>query len=317
MSSPLPRRVPTFFIAGAPKAGTTSLRAWCRQHPAIWMSPIKEPSFFAPELAEITAEARAAFAADAPSLRAWLDGPRTDGRTHGLVLGWDDYRSLFRDAGAATVLGEASANYLPSHTAPAALRARVPDARVVMLLRHPVDRLFSQFASALGARTAHGRFEAWVDAQLRAEAARRPRLGPIWTGMYGAHLRRWRQAFPPSQLRVHFHEDLAERPRAVLSDLFAFLGVDDVPIDVSRRHNVTTLARWPAVVRALKPLAARLPPGVHRRLRGWTHAPAGAALRPSAAARARVLALYRDDLEVLQALVDRDLGPWLSGASGA
>ena len=91
-------RLPTFFIVGAAKSGTTSLYHYLNQHPAIFMSPIKEPGFFAPEVACCTAHAREKFAADAASLRAYLDGPMDHQREYGIVLDWEDYLRLFANA---------------------------------------------------------------------------------------------------------------------------------------------------------------------------------------------------------------------------
>ena len=67
------RFLPNFFVVGAPKAGTTSLYHYLDQHPAIYMSPIKEPCFFAPEVVDFTPQSRARFDADASALQAYLD----------------------------------------------------------------------------------------------------------------------------------------------------------------------------------------------------------------------------------------------------
>jgi sulfotransferase family protein len=308
-------RIPTFFIAGAPKAGTTSLYEWCKQHPSVFMSPIKEPCFFAPEVVDFTPRARRSFDADAPALRRWLDGPRAERRTSGIVIEWQDYLSLFRDAGDAVALGEASGNYLPSHAAPAAIRSRVPDARIVVMLRHPVDRLFSQYASAVGAGDATGSFGAWADEQARLEAGRQPRFGAVWTGMYGEHLGRWYKAFPESQVRLFFYEDYCERPEAVFAELFAFLGVTGThKVDMTRRHNVTTVPRWPRLMRGMepiKPIVRRLMPGpAVSRLRRLTRG--RPPFQPTVDERRTVLAMYREDLKTLQTMTRRDLSHWLA-----
>jgi hypothetical protein len=309
-------RPPTFFIVGAPKAGTTSLYHWCRQHPSVFMSPIKEPCFFAPEVAHFTARSTEAYLADLPDLRRWLDGPRVEARTRGLVLEWHDYLSLFRDAGEAAALGEVSGNYLASATAPAAIASRLPSARIVMMLRNPVDRLFSQYASALGAGEAQGSFGEWTGEQMRLEAGRQPRFGPVWTGMYATHLQRWLTAFSADQVRVFFYEDYQARPEQVLAELFAFIGVDPRhAVDVSRRHNVTTMPRWPALRRLLRPaaplLGVVLPKELHRTLRTWGRRPP--IRRPTADERARVGALYGADVAALEDILGRDLAAWRSG----
>src|SRR5438105_6114472 len=112
------------------------------------MSPIKEPCFFAPEVADISREARAIYDADAPALRAYLDGPMHGKRDRGLVLAWGDYLKLFKRVSTETAIGEASVAYLASPAAAPAIADRVPQARIVMILRHPIDRLFSRYAPA-------------------------------------------------------------------------------------------------------------------------------------------------------------------------
>jgi hypothetical protein len=66
-------RLPNFFIVGAPKAGTTSLYAYPGQHPQVYMCPIKEPGYFAPEHA----------------LQSYLSN-------------WEGYLTLYRDGGEET-----------------------------------------------------------------------------------------------------------------------------------------------------------------------------------------------------------------------
>ena len=318
MPAESPGRPPTFFIVGAPKAGTTSLYQWCRQHPAVFMSPIKEPCFFAPEVADFTPRSTRAYRADRADLRRWLDGPRLESRTSGLVLDWQDYLSLFRDAGDAVAIGEVSGNYLASETAPAAIQSRIPSARIVMMLRNPVDRLFSQYASARSVGEAEGDFGAWVEAQMRQEDGRAPRFGAIWTGMYAAHLRRWQASFAPGQLRVFLYEDYAARPREVLAELFDFIGVESGrAVNVTRRHNVTTEPRWPALHRLVGAPArwagSGLPAGMLDRHRQWSRRPS--TQRPTARERATVAAAYDTDVQALQALLGRDLSHWRTAAS--
>ena len=108
------RATPNFFLVGAPQAGTTALYFYLDQHPSIFVSPIKEPCFFAPEVADITPRARELYDTDAPDLRRYLDGPMEQKRDHGLVLDWDDYLTLFKSVRDETAIGEASVAYLAS-----------------------------------------------------------------------------------------------------------------------------------------------------------------------------------------------------------
>jgi hypothetical protein len=309
---------PDFFVVGAPRAGTTSLYHYLRQHPMIFRSPIKEPAFFAPEVVDFTPASRRAWHADAAALREYLDGPMDTLRDRGIVLDWQDYLKLFRNAGPATARGEVSGNYLPSAGAPAAIRQMIPHARIIMILRDPVERLFSQYSSALAASRAGSDFGDWITGQERAEATRSPRYGPIWTGMYAQHVKRYRAEFPADRIRIYLYDDYRDRPGQVLADLFGFLEVDATfRVDMTERHNVTTFPRWPAldnVLGQLKPLLrAGLPSHLHTRARAWYRRPSRP--RPDRADHARLLAVYREDVRELQDLIGRDLSMWLRDPS--
>src|SRR5579862_1598768 len=196
---------PNFFIVGAPKSGTTSLYHSLDQHPAVFMSPIKEPCFFAPEVVDLTARARQLFDADRAALAAFLDGPQTAKRASGIVLEWEQYLKLFRRVRGETAIGEASVSYLGSIGAPRALAARLPDARIIMVLRDPADRLFSHYAAARAAGATTMDFVPWVDAQRRSEFASPP-AGPLWAGRYSLHLRRYLECFPPERVHVMLYD---------------------------------------------------------------------------------------------------------------
>jgi hypothetical protein len=291
---------PNFFVVGAPKAGTTSLYHYLDQHPSVYMSPIKEPCFFAPEAVTLTSRARELLIDDAPALQAYLDGPVREKRERGIVLEWEQYLKLFKNVRNETAVGEASVSYLSSNVAPRLIRARVPHARIVMMLRDPVDRLFSHFSAAQAAGQARGSFTSWVAEQVRADRARATPAGPVQPGRYGRHLQRYLDCFSREQVRVYLYEDYVRAPRTVLQDLLLFLGVEpDYQVDGRDRDN---LPGWRTA---------------YRRLVDWFR-PAGAwsfpqrrAGRPSVQERAQVIDIYADDIRALQMLLARDLSRWL------
>jgi hypothetical protein len=304
------RATPNFFLVGAPQAGTTSLYFYLDQHPSIFVSPIKEPCFFAPEVADITPRARDIYDADAAALRRYLDGPLEQKRDRGLVLDWDDYLLLFKNVRDQTAIGEASVAYLASPAAATAIRARVPGARIVMILRNPVDRLFSRFLATRD-RGSATTFVGWLGERVAEDEGRHPPSGPIWPGRYGIHLRRYLDAFPPGQVRVFLYDDYVHSPDTVLRELFAFLGVDpDHPIDTTRRHNVSMMPRWPMLHARLRPLRGVVPDSLAARARSWYLTPRR--FDATAEERARALEVYRDDIRALEKLIGRDLSRWLS-----
>jgi hypothetical protein len=306
---------PNFFVAGTPKAGTTSLYNYLAQHPSIFMSPIKEPCFFAPEVIDFTPESREAYESDREALRDYLDGDTAARRSHGIVIDWNDYLKLFKRADRETAIGEVSGNYLASAGAAGAIRKRIPAARIVIMLRDPVDRLYSQYASALASGYTSTAFVRWALGQAELESRRQPPFGPVWTGFYGKHLRRWFDAFPREQISVHFHDDYARDSTATLRTLFDFLGVEaSAPIDTRQRHNVSRVPRFSRLHRlpgrnARRRVAALLPERWRDRARRRYLKPAGGV---SADERRRIVEIYQEDIMDLARLLGRDLSSWLA-----
>ena len=126
----------------------------------------------------------------------YLDPAALQPRSAGFVLEWEQYLKLFKGVRGESAIGEASVSYLVSAGAAAAIRARVPDARILMILRDPADRLRSHWSAARAAHSTTRSFGDWVDEKMQTEPVRVPRLGAIWAGYYGMHLTRFLKHFP-------------------------------------------------------------------------------------------------------------------------
>src|SRR4051812_12329998 len=128
--------LPNFFVVGAGKAGTTSLHRYLAQHPQIYMSPVKEPCYFASEIRP--AQLSSATARHVQRQTQALPELLRDGKPvqpHGwLACDREDYLRLFQHANGQRAIGESSAAYLWSESAPGNIAAEVPDARIVMIL---------------------------------------------------------------------------------------------------------------------------------------------------------------------------------------
>src|SRR5689334_12796832 len=127
------QRLPNFFLAGVPKSGSTSLHRYLQQHPDVYMSPIKEPHYFADEvrLENFGDDFRRRAEPMQQVLRDYLAGPMTTGCSAGPVSEWPDYVRLFRHASVEKAVGEASVCYLWSQTAARNIAARIPDAKML------------------------------------------------------------------------------------------------------------------------------------------------------------------------------------------
>jgi len=157
-------RAPDFFLVGAPKCGTTALYAMLGAHPEIFVSPIKEPDFFAADI------------------RAAVLGGRVS-RPGEFVEDWSEYLALFSGAAPSQRLGEGSVCYLASGVAAAAIHERCPEARILMVLRDPADRLFSHYAAAIAARSTRATFPEWLAAAVTNEKTDNAPVGPVVAGL--------------------------------------------------------------------------------------------------------------------------------------
>ena len=315
-----PPKLPNFFIVGAPKAGTTSLYAYLDQHPQVYMCPLKEPSYFAFELRpeNFSEQMRGRVARETRALKQYLQGDMREKRFGGLISDWDDYLKLYRNVTDESAIGEATASYLWSPTAARNIATRIPHARIIINLRNPVDRAFSQYLQMLATGVIRWSFREQIQASLHNKDSR---LGTLWPlleyGRYCEQIQRYFNEFPRAQIQISYYEDLKRAPGRLLAELFAFLGIDPgfVP-DSSRRHHEPVIPRLNGAAYLLKkwgawPYVRRLAPlPLGPRLRSLL-VRSRASLSMEPADRAFLIDYYRDEIRRLAALLDRDLSSWL------
>ena len=296
--------LPNFLLIGPPKCGTSALYAALARHPQIYMSPVKEPYFFA-------------FDGQPPIFA----GPGGDYFHQHAVTDGEAYTRLFAAAHDQRARGEASTiyltNYRPERTA-TNIRQYLPEARLVAVLRQPAERAYSgfTFCRALGIEPQADFRQALAAEDQRVAANWRPGFRYWRNGLYAQNLTPYFDRFPSSQIRIYLYEDLREQPQALLADLYGFLGVDPLlkPVQMQRR-NVTHWersrwmskllgARWS--VKAWLPETMRHAVGAW--LRGWNR------VKPpplDPVLRSELTEGYRDEIVRLQDLIRRDLSHWL------
>lgn len=227
--SALSPKVPNFFLVGAPKAGTTALYRYLDQHPEIYMSPIKEPNFLADEirLENFTDRFRKMGEKRLTAQAEYLSGPVAEKFSGGPIQDWLDYLKLFQCARNEMAIGEASACYLWSETAPGNISARFPDAKILMILRNPIERALSQYAHMLTFAETRMTFREYMDAALRSTSTCIGELHPFLRfGLYFEQVKRYRAKFTADRIQIHFYEDFSRDPLSVLREIFRFLSVN-------------------------------------------------------------------------------------------
>jgi hypothetical protein len=294
---------PNFFILGAAKAGTTALAAYLSQHPQIYMSPVKEPHFFALE------NENPAFLDSGDAARA--------------VTNWENYLKLFVESRGEKAIGEASTTYLHSEKAAKGIYDRFPNARLIVILRQPIERAYSAFVMY--------RRESREENEKLLDAIDYEHLGKHYAGESGVYLARgyYSQAlmtyfdlFGRDNVKVYLYEEFRKQPQAMLDDLHSFIGVDQFQPDMSMAHNVgglhksqtlKTLLTRPNPVRFLArrmlPEALRI--GVRERIKRFDLQKAP---EMDAVTWSILLEKYRGDIVTLQDLIQQDLAHWLRPA---
>ena len=268
------------------------------------MSPIKEPKFFALEGHPLD-----------------FAGPGDERIGKDTTVTFEAYAKLFERAAGAAAVGESSTLYLNHHDAPDSIARRLPDVKLVAILRDPAARAYSAFLHLT--RDGYEPLKDFDEA-LRAEPERMKQGWYYYwwyrdRGFYARDLERYFARFPPEQILVRLHDELDRDPHAVLADIFDFLGVDaDFRPDVRARHNVSGYARSARLQRFLRSqhgLRERAKRAVPER---WGHrvmtSLQGANLaRPSLDPRIRadLVEGYAEDIVRLERLIGRDLSDWL------
>ena len=299
--------MPNFLVIGAAKCGTDSLCNYLGQHPDIFMSPNREPNFFVAE-GQDTIPYRGP--GDVVALK--------DMWTANLA----DYQSLFSGVTTETAIGEGTAWYIYYEDAPIRIRHHIPQAKLIAVLRNPVDRAYSAYTMMLrDGREPLDDFAAALDAEDERVARS---WEPIWyykrMGFYCNQIKRYYETFDRDQVRVVIYDEFNSDPLPVLKDLFHFLAVDDGFVsDTSRRTNVSLVPRHRRLHHAVAgeyPLKTALKKLVPQRMRQAMKEPLvnRNLTRPTPMGdevRARLIEIFRDDIGATQDLIGRDLSHWL------
>ena len=281
----LEQPLPDFLGIGALKAATTYLDALLRRHPDLCLpSALKEVQFF--------------------------------NRYYGRGVDW--YAGLFVGCGRRR-RGEVSPQYLFDPDCPARISALLPDVQLLVSIRDPVQRVYSQYKHWVEERGYHKPFEDFLEEHPQA----------VERGEYFRWTSRYLDFFPLE--RVHFvvAEELVAEPVPVVKEVYRFLGVDPerVPSTIERPKNVSTIPRFHRVYVETKRVtrllyrvggarvvdaAKRL--GAERVFR--TEADSNGFLPLTPATAVRLIEHYADDVARLSALLGRDMGRYWWGDGG-
>lgn len=296
--------MPNFLIIGAAKSGTTALHEYLQQHPQVYMTPNKETNFFAFEGKEIN-----------------FQGPEDDGLKVFSITDLETYQAQFDEVSNETALGEACPSYLYLPQAVENIKKYIPDVRLIVILRNPVERAYANFLHLIrDNREPYDDFmSALQDEPIRIKNNWEWFWHYIQVGYYTNQLQRYYSTFPAEQIKVYLYDDLKAKPVELMQDIYRFIQVDCTFVpDMSLRpnpsgvpknqiiHSLVTRPSW------IKDIFKPLLPNMFRynlknqvKYQNLTKPPI------SSEARQYLINLYREEILECQDLIDRDLSSWL------
>ena len=296
--------MPNFFVVGAARASTTSFNRYLSQHPEIFIPQAKEMHFFAAEHFPCT-------------------GPGDEGMNRLVIHDENQYAQLFSGVAGEKAIGETSPFYLCLPGTAERIAQAIPDARIIMILREPADRVFSAYMHLVREVRETLSFEEG----LSKEAERKQQgFEPMWwykeLSMYSSQVKRYLEVFGPEQVKVLVYEEFYAHPEQGLREVFAFLGVkEDISIDTSVRYNpagevkarrlYTFLTNF---IRNPNAFEKRIKSLVPRKLRMvWATKAVGMLIRPVSIDpqfHAQLKEYFAEDVMKLEDLLHRDLQCW-------
>ena len=232
-----------FFLVGAPKAGTTSVDRLLREHADVFLSPIKEPCHFCPD---VNAQLASRHDPSRLDLDAYLDAPERPIVHLYPVSAPDRYARLFDGAAGRRIVGECSTYYLSSAVAAERIHAYNPAAKILVLTREPVARIRSHYVMDRTLGLASRPLPELVEEELGLGA--RANWGNcryyVGASRYGVQIAEYTARFPAGNVCVLSFERLVAEPERELRRLFAFLGIQPPAQLALPRENGARAARF-------------------------------------------------------------------------
>ena len=297
--------MPNFLIIGTQKAGTSALNSYLKAHPQIYMSPIKEPGFF-----------------DFMGERVNFCGLGDSQAYRFAITDLSAYKNLFQGVKDEIAVGESTTWYLQSSKAPERIKQYIPHAKLIVILRNPVERAYSAFVHAL--RDEVEPVKNFSLALLEEERRVSSNWGFLWRyqhmGFYAKQLKHYYQHFERDRIRVYLYEDFNDDPQKILQDIFQFLNVDvNFTPDLYARHNISGVAKSKSldtflyhenhpVKEFIKPL---IPNEIRKQFVNYIKVRNRAKPKLFEKDRTQLIKVFRNDIQELETLIQRDLSTWL------
>lgn len=293
-------KLPNFLIIGVQKAGTSSINRYLKEHPQVYMSPLKETNF----LTNVS-----------------KDSQQNDSSQSKRITTFEQYAQLFENVDDEIAIGEASPNYLFHYQSSSELiHQYLPQAKLIAIIRDPSERAYSDYL--MHVREAKYKGKSLVE-QLKTSSQTSYTL---LKGLYYQPLKHFVEKFGSDQIQVYLYEDFCRSPLMFMQTLYEFIGVDQTfQPDMSykmqqgklpKNKTVNNLLRTENPIRtaAANTLKFFFPLQVRQKIRNQileANSIDKKQVPLSTEERKLLVNYYRDDILKLQDLINRDLSAWL------
>lgn len=284
--------LPNFIIIGAAKSGTTSIYHYLKQHPQIFMCPIKEPNFFSSNPCNYTIK---------------------------------EYENLYKGTIDEKAIGEASPSYLRSYETPMKIKQLIPHCKIIIILRNPMERLFSDFNYSKCLGVNRGNVDDFLRKQVKNNKGSWYSLGiMIKTGMYYDQVKRYIQVFGREKIKINLYEELISKSQQFILDIYKFLEVNSSFFpNIEKIYNVGSkpiipklsefIGNPPAIIKNffkfLLPMEYIKQKQLIKRIL-WFNVRSQKSLM-SNETKSYLLKIYHEDILNLEQLIGKDLSDWL------
>tara|TARA_B100000315_G_scaffold26617_1_gene22906 strand:+ start:2486 stop:3370 length:885 start_codon:yes stop_codon:yes gene_type:complete len=289
--------IPDFFIVGAPKCGTTSLSMYLSDHPGIIMSNPKEPHYFSTDI------------------------------ENGRIANFNEYLACFSHIDPTLVFGEASTLYLYSKTAAENILAHNKDALFIVMLRNPVDIVFSfhQVALKFFGETITNLGTAW-DLQIeRINGKQIPRGCPdpklLFYGeiaKLGAQVKRLISSMNPEQIKFIFFEEFVNETNKVYNSILEFLKVKQNHMPDFAIHNPTRRIKFSNITKTVnqivglkKAVGIKKQFGFAKRIHS-SNVGDSPPNHMNQSLKTSLSNYFKEDIQLLSSLMKKDLSDWVA-----
>jgi len=210
-----------FFIVGAPKAGTTSLYHYLNEHPQVEMSSQKEPDYFSDEAIH------------------------QQGMYYGKnrVNTLDNYESLFVQK-ESVVYGDGSVSYLFYDNVAEDIKKYNPNAKIIIMLRNPIERAFSHYLMDYRLGLISDSFENILAKKSKHKNAHLFYQQYIEVSKYAKQIQRYLDFFEKDNILVIDYEDFKKNVSKTVDQVYSFLNISaEFAADINTKHNTFTMPK--------------------------------------------------------------------------